>query len=57
MGVFPIRSGRPLDISVQRLQYTDSRVHHEVTPFGGTDECFRRGLPFWRVMLLGSVVM
>jgi hypothetical protein len=51
MFVLAIRIERPVDIAVQRPQHPDTRMHHVVARFGGTDQTFDRGLPLLKLPL------
>jgi hypothetical protein len=51
MFVLAIRIERPVDIAVQRPQHPDTRMHHVVARFGGTDQTFDGGLPLLKLLL------
>jgi hypothetical protein len=56
MFFFAIRIEYPLDVAVQRPQYSDARMHQKVAVLCGANQATDRGLPFVE-LLLGTSVM
>jgi hypothetical protein len=60
MRVFAIRIEHPFDVSVQRPQYPDPRMHQKVAALSGTNQALDGGLPFVELLIgfrkLGDVI-